>query len=96
MWLAPEQFRGKAGPQSDLYSLGATVYFALAGLDPEPLARLNPAVPDQISESSRQIYAGLAKIVKDLTEQELGLRTKTSVELKSQIDRLKGPVGTGP
>jgi serine/threonine protein kinase len=90
-YISPEQFRGKAGPQSDLYSLGATVYFTLTGLDPEPLTRLHMNVPDNTGEPGRQIYLGLAKIVKDLTEQEPALRIKTSAALKSLVDHIKGP-----
>lgn len=38
-YIAPEQFRGKAEPTSDLYSLGATAYYLLTGEDPIPLSR---------------------------------------------------------
>lgn len=41
-YIAPEQFRGKAIPQSDLYSLGATLQFLLTGKDPEPLSESSP------------------------------------------------------
>jgi hypothetical protein len=58
-YISPEQFRGKAGPQSDLYSLGATVYFALGGLDPEPLTRLTLAIPDSASQAGRFIWVWL-------------------------------------
>jgi serine/threonine-protein kinase len=36
-YIAPEQFKGKPCRQSDLYSLGATLYFLLTGLDPAPI-----------------------------------------------------------
>lgn len=36
-YMPPEQLRGKAVPQSDIYSLGATCYFLLTGRDPTPL-----------------------------------------------------------
>ena len=36
-YMAPEQFQGNPVPQSDLYSLGATIGFMLTGLDPTPL-----------------------------------------------------------
>ena len=37
-YIAPEQFRGKALPQSDIYSLGCTLYYLATGEDPEPLS----------------------------------------------------------
>ncbi len=41
-YIAPEQFRGKAEPKSDIYSFGATLHFLLIGEDPEPLSVSNP------------------------------------------------------
>jgi tRNA A-37 threonylcarbamoyl transferase component Bud32 len=42
-YIAPEQFRGKAQPASDIYGLGATLYYLLAGSEPEPLSVSHPA-----------------------------------------------------
>jgi serine/threonine-protein kinase len=36
-YIAPEQFKGKPTPKSDVYSLGSTAYFLLTGKSPEPL-----------------------------------------------------------
>lgn len=54
-YISPEQFRGKARPISDLYSLGCTLHYLLTGKDPEPLAvshprEVNPAVTEKMDE----------------------------------------------
>ncbi|HEY9732684.1 MAG TPA: serine/threonine-protein kinase [Drouetiella sp.] len=41
-YIAPEQFRGKASEKSDLYALGATLYFLITGEDPEALSESHP------------------------------------------------------
>ena len=42
-YISPEQFRGKATPASDIYSLGGTIFFLLTGMDPDALAVAKPA-----------------------------------------------------
>lgn len=54
-YAPPEQYKGKASPRSDLYSLGAVIHYLLTGSDPEDRSNelftfeqakeLNPAVP---------------------------------------------------
>ncbi len=80
-YIAPEQFRGKAGLSSDIYSLGATAYFALTGLDPEPLTELHAAqvVP---------IAASLDKLIADCTRQSVSERIKTIDELIERVQKL--------
>lgn len=41
-YMAPEQFRGKPIPQSDIYSLGATMFFLLTGEEPEAIGTSYP------------------------------------------------------
>ncbi len=57
-YIAPEQFKGKARTQSDIYALGGTLHFLLTGCDPEALsvshprelnAELSPAVDDLVA-----------------------------------------------
>jgi tRNA A-37 threonylcarbamoyl transferase component Bud32 len=42
-YMAPEQFKGKPCPQSDLYSLGGTVFYLVTGRDPTPLSCSRPS-----------------------------------------------------
>jgi serine/threonine protein kinase len=41
-YMAPEQFKGKPTHQSDIYSLGGTLYYILTGQQPGPLQESNP------------------------------------------------------
>lgn len=38
-YLPPEQFRGKPTFQSDIYAMGATLFFLMTGEDPEPITQ---------------------------------------------------------
>ncbi|MEA3352043.1 MAG: serine/threonine-protein kinase [Chloroflexota bacterium] len=54
----PEQYRGEASPQVDIYALGATLHHLLTGIDPRdeppftfaerPIRQLNPEVPVEL------------------------------------------------
>jgi predicted Ser/Thr protein kinase len=63
-YISPEQFRGKAQPASDLYSLGATMHYLLTGRDPEALS---PSSPKTLVG---YVSPGLDQIVRDLTASE--------------------------
>ncbi len=41
-YIPPEQFQGEPCPQSDLYAVGSTLYFLLAGEDPSPMETSHP------------------------------------------------------
>lgn len=57
-YLPPEQFRGKATLQSDIFALGCTLYFLLTGEDPEPLTTSNPIlINDTVSGGMDSIVA---------------------------------------
>lgn len=57
-YIAPEQFQGKATPQSDIYSLCASIYFMLTGKDPLPLSESHPrSLRSDISEALDRLVA---------------------------------------
>jgi hypothetical protein len=78
-FTAPEQFRGRATCQSDIYSFGATLYFALTGNEPEPLRRLSPR------QYNKSVAVGLDSIVSRATEQETKDRYRDVDELLADL-----------
>lgn len=78
-YMSPEQLRGKAGTQSDLYSLGGTLFFLLTGRDPTPLSVSHPKqVLPEISDA-------LDEIVASLTSFEIEDRIPSADELESRF-----------
>ena len=56
LYISPEQFRGKAVPASDIYSLGATMHYLLTGQEPEALCQSDPQkVCEDISTPVRDL-----------------------------------------
>jgi len=82
-YIPPEQLRGKAVPQSDLYALGCTMYFLLTGTDPEPLSSSSPKALN--NEVSRE----LDLIVRQLTALEPADRIGSAPELSAELTQLR-------
>lgn len=56
-YMPPEQLRGKSVPQSDIYSLGGTLYFLLTGRDPTPLEVSQVDGDTKVSSHVNQLLA---------------------------------------
>lgn len=82
-YVSPEQFKGKASTESDLYSLGATLHYLLTGSDPTPISESSPrAVRPEISEK-------LDSIIQRLTALEIEERITTAHELAELLVALR-------
>ncbi len=81
-YIPPEQFRGRPGPQSDIYALGATLYFLLSGQDPEPLTVSHPLA----SAPTVNVSSVLDQIVARATAQELCDRYASARDLLRDLE----------
>ncbi|MBP6746826.1 serine/threonine protein kinase, partial [bacterium] len=81
-FLPPEQFRGHPCPQSDIYALGATLYFLLTAREPDALDSCHPQyVTDKVSDR-------LDSFVARCTEPELKRRFRNIADMRSDISEI--------
>jgi len=83
-YISPEQFRGKATAQSDLYALGCTIFFLLTGVDPEPLSTSHPQMHNS------DIGFAVDELVAHLTAMELDERVQDCDELLARLNAIQG------
>lgn len=74
-YIPPEQFRGKATTQSDIYALGCTLYYLTTGTDPEPLSQ--SSLPDDLKEK----YPALNELIEKCTAMETESRLQTAEDV---------------
>jgi serine/threonine-protein kinase len=78
-YLPPEQFRGQPTPQSDIYSMGASLFYILTGEDPEPISQQHPRkLKPEISEALDRAIAACTAI-------ELGERYASAQEVERAL-----------
>lgn len=81
-YIAPEQFRGKARVQSDLFALGGTLYFLMTGQDPLPLSQSRPkSLRPELSDEIDSLLA-------DLTTMEWEQRIHSADALIDRLDQI--------
>ncbi len=93
-YSAPEQYKGEATPQSDIYGLGATLHHVLSGQDPRleppftfadrPIHETNPTTPPQLETVVMRALAF------DPTQ-----RFESAVEIKQHLEAVRRPGGQG-
>ena len=100
-YMAPEQFHGKVSPASDVFSLGATLYYALTGqvqqlfnyipmtsIVPEISEELDSIIRCSLQTSPAKRYASAAEMKEALENLEKNKKKKEE-ELKKAIENLK-------
>lgn len=81
-YLPPEQFRGQPCTQSDIYAMGATLFFITTATNPEPMQSNSPLtlVPE--------ISIGLDQFIATCTKPEVEKRYQTASELTAKLEAL--------
>ncbi len=90
-FVAPEQFRGQPGTASDLYSMGATMFFLLTGKDPTPISVSKPASIDTNIDSS--LNAIVAKLTALTPEDRYKKASDVKVALVALENEIPGHSG---
>ncbi|MDP3508117.1 MAG: serine/threonine-protein kinase [Candidatus Melainabacteria bacterium] len=81
-YVSPEQFRGKATTQSDLYACGCTLYWLLTAKDPEPISMSQPC-------SERPgMTVELNTIVARATAIDVSRRFESAKAMKSELEAM--------
>lgn len=81
-FIAPEQFRGKACVQSDIYAFGCTLFFLLTGEEPEALSESSPR------KVNPDVSTDLDEIVMSCTQMESRDRYQSAAQLLPVLRKL--------
>ncbi len=57
-FIAPEQFKGRPTTKSDVYGLGATIFFLITGKPPEPLETSDFEIVDEVQAAPVAVTGG--------------------------------------
>lgn len=84
-YSAPEQYRGKPCPQSDIYGVGTTIIFLLTGKAPMQYYRYQSSKFEFDIENIPNLPANLAQVLKIACQAEPRDRYQTAQELAQAL-----------
>ncbi len=87
-YSAPEQYKGDANPQSDIYSLGATLHHVLTRKDPRLEAPFT-FHERPITNSNANVSDDFAKVVEKALQSNQSDRYATCAEMKLDLERVR-------
>ncbi len=95
-YIAPEQVKRRPlGPKTDIFNLGATMYWALTGqniptLIPKKDSLGLPVLQQQMAphEIRKQLPVGISKLVMDCVEEDSSKRPRNMVTVISRLDMM--------
>jgi serine/threonine protein kinase len=78
-YLPPEQFRGNATSQSDIYAMGATLHFLVTASDPEAISQSSPI------EAGAETSEAFDQVVRACTTLDLSKRIKSAADMMEHL-----------
>lgn len=87
-YMPLEQFQGDPSPISDIYALGATLFYLSTGKDPEPLSTSHPLNETSKLKDNEPILENFDTLVAKCTEVNHNRRYQSVQELKQALEEL--------
>lgn len=81
-FISPEQFRGHPCTQSDIYALGASLFFLLTGEEPMPISQANPR------EIQPLVSCEMNALVAKCTAIDLEERFKSAADIVEELHKI--------
>ncbi|CAN5167050.1 hypothetical protein BH10CYA1_BH10CYA1_61510 [soil metagenome] len=78
-YMPAEQFRGKPTAQSDIYAMGATLFYLLTGQDPEPITQ------SHVRETQPNISETMDDVIQKCTAADCKVRYTSAAEIATDL-----------